>query len=162
AMIGQDAVKTAKNFHDRLDITGVVLTKLDGDARGGAALSVKEVTHAPILFCGVGETTDKFEEFRAEGMASRILGMGDVVGLMKDFEDVVDHKKAEQDAMRMLQGEFSLDDFLNQVRMIKNMGSLNDIVDKMPGMAGMIPEGTKLDDKELDKVEAMILSMTIQ
>jgi len=162
AMIGQDAVKTAKSFHDRLAFNGVVMTKLDGDARGGAALSVKAITGAPLLFVGVGETTDKFEEFRAEGMASRILGMGDVVGLMKDFEDVVDTKKAEQDAMRMLQGEFSLDDFLNQVRMIKGMGSLNDIVDKMPGMSGMIPPGTNLDDKELDKVEAMILSMTIQ
>ncbi|GAC1351398.1 MAG: signal recognition particle protein [Polyangiales bacterium] len=162
AMIGQDAVKTAKAFHDRLAFTGVVMTKMDGDARGGAALSVKTITSAPLLFVGVGETTDKFEEFRAEGMASRILGMGDVVGLMKDFEDVIDTKKAEQDAMRMLQGEFSLDDFLNQVRTIKQMGSLNDIVDKMPGMAGMIPPGTNLDDKELDKVEAMILSMTIQ
>ena len=162
AMIGQDAVKTAKAFHDKLAFTGVVMTKLDGDARGGAALSVKTITGAPLVYVGVGETTDKFEEFRAEGMASRILGMGDVVGLMKDFEDVVDTKKAEEDALRMLQGEFSLDDFLNQVRMIKQMGSLNDIVDKMPGMAGMIPPGTNLDDKELDKVEAMICSMTKQ
>jgi signal recognition particle subunit SRP54 len=160
AMIGQDAVRTAKTFHDRLAFTGVVMTKLDGDARGGAALSVKSITGAPLLFVGLGETPDKFEEFRAEGMASRILGMGDVVGLMKDFEEVIDKKKAEEDALRMLQGEFSLDDFLNQVRMIKGMGSLNDIVDKMPGLSGMIPQGTQLDDKELDRIEAIIQSMT--
>jgi len=160
AMIGQDAVRTAKTFHERLAFTGVVMTKLDGDARGGAALSVKSITGAPLLFVGLGETPDKFEEFRADGMASRILGMGDVVGLMKDFEEVVDKKKAEEDALRMLQGEFSLDDFLNQVRMIKGMGSLNEIVDKMPGLGGMIPAGTQLDDKELDRIEAIIQSMT--
>ena len=93
-MIGQDAVKVSKAFHDRLGLTGVVLTKLDGDARGGAALSVKEVTGAPVRFVGIGEGVDKFEEFRPDGMASRVLGMGDVVGLMKDFEEVVDEKKA--------------------------------------------------------------------
>src|SRR5207237_482559 len=139
AMIGQDAVKTAKAFHERLTISGVVLTKLDGDARGGAALSVKEVTGAPVLFTGIGETTDKFEEFRADGMASRILGMGDVLGLMQDFEEVVDKKKAEEDAARMLQGEFTLDDFLDQVRMIQKMGSLRDLVDKIPMLGGKIP-----------------------
>jgi signal recognition particle subunit SRP54 len=160
AMIGQDAVKTAKAFHERLTITGVVLTKLDGDARGGAALSVKEVTGAPVLFTGIGETTDKFEEFRADGMASRILGMGDVLGLMQDFEEVVDKKKAEEDAARMLQGEFTLDDFLEQVRMIQKMGSLKDLVDKIPMLGGQIPEGVDLDDRELVRIEAMIQSMT--
>jgi signal recognition particle subunit SRP54 len=160
AMIGQDAVKTAKAFHEKLAITGVVLTKLDGDARGGAALSVKDVTGAPVLFSGVGETTDKFEEFRADGMASRILGMGDVLGLMQDFQEVVDHKKAEQDAVRMLQGEFTLDDFLEQVRMIQKMGSLKDLVDKIPMLSGQIPEGVNLDDRELVRIEAMIQSMT--
>ena len=114
-------------------------TKLDGDARGGAALSVKEVTGAPVLFAGMGETTDKFEEFRADGMASRILGMGDVVGLMQDFEEVVDKKKADEDAARMLQGEFTLDDFLEQVRMIQKMGSLQDLVDKIPMLGGHAP-----------------------
>ena len=160
AMIGQDAVKTAKAFHDRLALTGVVLTKLDGDARGGAALSVKEVTGAPVLFSGIGETTDKFEEFRADGMATRILGMGDVVGLMQDFEQVVDKKKAEEDAARMLTGEFTLDDFLDQVRMIQKMGSLRDLVDKIPMLGGQIPEGVNLDDRELVRIEAMIQSMT--
>jgi signal recognition particle subunit SRP54 len=163
AMIGQDAVKTARSFHERLDIGGVILTKLDGDARGGAALSIKEVTGAPILFSGVGETTDKFEPFRADGMASRILGMGDVVGLMQDFEQVVDQKKAEQDAARMLQGEFTLDDFLEQVRMIQRMGSLKDLVDKLPlgGMfPGGLPQDVNLDDKELVRIQAIIQSMT--
>jgi signal recognition particle subunit SRP54 len=162
AMIGQDAVRTAKAFHERLAITGVVLTKLDGDARGGAALSVKEVTSAPVLFTGIGETLEKFEEFRADGMASRILGMGDVVSLMQDFEQVVDKKKAEEDAARMLQGEFTLDDFLEQVRMIQKMGSLRDLVDKIPMLSGQIPAGTNLDDRELVRIEAMIQSMTRQ
>ena len=160
AMIGQDAVKVSKGFHDRLDLTGVVLTKLDGDARGGAALSVKEVTGAPVRFIGMGEGTDKFEEFRPEGMASRVLGMGDVVGLMKDFQNVVDEEKAAEDAMKMLQGEFTLDDFLNQVRMIQKMGPLKDIVGKMPGMDGMIPQDANLDDRELVKIEGIISSFT--
>jgi signal recognition particle subunit SRP54 len=163
AMIGQDAVTTAKNFNEQLGITGVILTKLDGDARGGAALSVKEVTDAPIVFAGIGETIDKFERFRAEGMASRILGMGDVVGLMQDFEKVVDEQKAERDAARMLSGEFTLDDFLEQVSMIQQMGSLKDLVDKLPlgGMfPGGLPEGVNLDDKELVRIRAIIQSMT--
>ncbi|HVU05680.1 MAG TPA: signal recognition particle protein [Polyangiaceae bacterium] len=160
AMIGQDAVRTAASFNERLGVTGVVLTKLDGDARGGAALSVKEVTGAPVVFSGVGEGTDKLEEFRAEGMAGRILGMGDVVGLMKDFEQVVDQKKAEEDAARMLSGQFSLDDFLNQIRMIKQMGSLKDLVERLPGLGNMMPPGVDLDDQELVRIEAMIQSMT--
>jgi len=163
AMIGQDSVKTARSFNERLGISGVVLTKLDGDARGGAAISVKEATGAPILFSGIGETTDKFDEFRPEGMASRILGMGDVVGLMQDFEEVVDQKKAERDAERMLTGDFTLEDFLEHVRMIQKMGSLKDLVDKLP-LGGMLPGGLpdniNLDDKELVRIEAMIQSMT--
>jgi signal recognition particle subunit SRP54 len=160
AMIGQDAVKTSKTFHDRLGLTGVVLTKLDGDARGGAALSVKEVTGAPVLFAGVGETLDKFEEFRAEGMASRVLGMGDVVGLMKDFQQVVDEKDATEKAMRMLEGNFTLDDFLEQVRMIQKMGSIKDLIAKVPGMGDMLPPGANVDDGELGRIEAIIQSFT--
>jgi signal recognition particle subunit SRP54 len=159
AMIGQDAVKVSKGFHDRLGLTGVVLTKLDGDARGGAALSVKEVTGAPVRFAGIGEGTDKFEEFRPEGMASRVLGMGDVVGLMKDFQEVIDEEKAAEEAMKMLQGDFTLDDFLSQVRMIQKMGSLKDIVGKIPGM-DQLPADVNLDDRELVKIEAMISSFT--
>lgn len=159
AMIGQDSVKVSRGFNEALDLTGVVLTKLDGDARGGAALSIREVTGAPVRFMGMGEGTDKFEEFRPEGMASRVLGMGDVVGLMKDFEQVVDQKKAAEDAMRMLEGNFSLDDFLEQVRMIQKMGSLKDIVGKMPGM-DMLPADVNLDDRELVRIEAIIQSFT--
>jgi len=159
-MIGQDAVRTAKSFNERLGINGVILTKLDGDARGGAALSVKEVTGAPIVFTGTGETTDRLEEFRPEGMAGRVLGFGDVVGLMKDFEEVVDQKQAEADAARMLSGEFTLEDFLQQVRMIQQMGPLKDLVEKIPGMGAMLPAGAELDGKEFAKIEAMIQSMT--
>ncbi len=161
SMIGQDAVKVSRGFHDKLDITGVILTKLDGDARGGAALSIREVTGAPVRFMGMGEGTDKLEEFRPEGMASRVLGMGDVVGLMKDFEQVVDQKKATEDAMRMLEGKFTLDDFLEQIKTIQKMGSLKDIVGKMPGM-DMLPAGMadNLDDNELVKIEAIISSFT--
>ncbi len=160
AMIGQDAVKTARTFNDKLGLSGVILTKLDGDARGGAALSVKRVTGAPIVFAGMGETTDKLEEFRPEGMAGRILGMGDVVGLMQDFQEVVDEKQAEEDATRLLSGNFTLEDFLSQIKTIQKMGSLKDIVEKMPGMGGMLPPGADLDDKELVRIEAMIHSMT--
>jgi signal recognition particle subunit SRP54 len=162
SMIGQDAVKTAKSFNERLGISGTVLTKLDGDARGGAALSVKEVTGAPIVFVGMGETTDKLEPFRAEGMASRVLGMGDVVGLIQDFEEVVDQKQAEKDAMRMMQGEFTLEDFLNQIRMIQKMGSVRDLIDKIPGLSSMLPPGAaaQVNDSELTDAETIILSMT--
>jgi signal recognition particle subunit SRP54 len=160
AMIGQDAVRTSKAFHERLTLSGVVLTKLDGDARGGAALSIKDVTGAPIRYVGVGETIDKFEEFRADGMASRVLGMGDVVGLMKDFQDVVDEKDAAEKAMRMLDGHFSLDDFLEQVKMLQKMGSIKDLIAKMPGMADMLPPGANVDDQELVRIEAIIQSFT--
>jgi signal recognition particle subunit SRP54 len=160
AMIGQDAVRTANEFHKRLDLDGVILTKLDGDARGGAALSVKAVTGAPIKFLGVGESLDKLEEFRPEGLASRILGMGDVMGLMKDFEEVVDAEQAEKDAMRMLRGSFDMHDFVEQIRTIQKMGSLADLFDKLPFFPDGLPEGIKLDDRELVKIEGLINSMT--
>ncbi len=160
AMIGQSAVETARVFNERLDLDGVILTKLDGDARGGSALSVKEVTGAPIKFLGMGESLDKLEEFRPEGLASRILGMGDLVGLMKDFEEVVDAEKAEKDAMRMLKGKFDMADFLEQISIIQKMGSLRDIFDKMPFFPGGLPQDVALDDKELDRIKAMINSMT--
>ena len=162
AMIGQDSVRTAAEFNRRLEFSGFVLTKLDGDARGGAALSIKEVTGAPIKFLGMGEGLDKLEEFRPEGLADRILGFGDVVGLMQDFERVVDKEDAEKDAVRMLKGDFGFDDFLKQINMIRKMGSLRSIFEKLPGMGEMMkqipPEA--FDDGELKKVEAMIQSMT--
>lgn len=160
AMIGQDAVKTAAEFHRRIGMTGFILTKMDGDARGGAALSIKEVTGKPIKFVGMGESMDKLEDFRPQGLASRILGMGDIVGLMKDFSGVIDEKKAEVDAAKMLQGQFNFDDFLQQLGMIKKMGSLQSLFDKMPFFGDMIPEGVKIDDNEMVRVESMINSMT--
>jgi len=162
AMTGQDAVNVADAFNKRLNLDGVIMTKLDGDARGGAALSVKEITGKPIKFLGMGESLDKLEEFRPEGLASRILGMGDIVGLVKDFEQVVDAEKAEEDAIRMLKGKFDMQDFLEQIRMIQKMGSLKDLFDKLPFFGGQLPEGVNLDDKELIKIESMINSMTMQ
>ncbi len=162
AMIGQDAVRTARSFHERVPLDGVVLTKLDGDARGGAALSVKEVTGRPILFVGMGEALDRLERFRPEGMADRILGMGDIVGLVQDFERVVDAEKAEEDAMRMLKGKFTFMDFLEQIRAIKQMGSLRDTLEKMPFFHEIVPEGADFDENAIHRFEAMIQSMTPQ
>ncbi|MBN2716085.1 MAG: signal recognition particle protein [Deltaproteobacteria bacterium] len=161
AMIGQDAVITAREFHQRLTLSGVVLTKLDGDARGGAAISIKEATGAPIKFIGMGEAMDKLEEFRPDGLASRILGMGDVVGLVKDFEEVVDADKAEKDAQRMLKGQFTMLDFLEQMQMIKKMGSLSDLMEKLPFFQDGMPDEVKnMDGTELVKIESIIQSMT--
>ena len=160
AMMGQDAVTTARAFHERLNLSGIVMTKLDGDARGGAALSIKEVTGAPIKFLGMGEELDKLEEFRPEGLASRILGMGDVVGLMDDFQKVVDEDH-EKDAMKMLSGQFSYVDFYKQIQMIQKMGSMKDLVAKMP-MQDMLPKDADLDDKQLTRIKAIIDSMTLR
>jgi signal recognition particle subunit SRP54 len=162
AMTGQDAVNVADTFNKRLNLDGVIMTKLDGDARGGAALSVKEITGKPIKFLGMGEQLDKLEEFRPEGLASRILGMGDIVGLVKDFEQVVDAEKAEEDALRMLKGKFDMQDFLDQIRLIQKMGSLKGLMEKLPFFGGGLPEGVNLDDRELTKIEAMISSMTTE
>ncbi len=162
AMAGQDAVRTAAEFDRRLAFTGFVLTKLDGDARGGAALSIKAVTGKPVKFIGMGEGLDKLEEFRPQGLASRILGFGDVVGLMADFEKVIDKDKAEADAEKMLRGQFTYDDFQSQLKMIKSMGSLRDVMGKLPFMdevMSQVPAGA-LDDNELVKIEAVIQSMT--
>jgi signal recognition particle subunit SRP54 len=159
AMTGQDAVRTAAEFDRRLDIDGFIMTKLDGDARGGAALSIKSITGKPIKFLGMGEQMDKLEEFRPDGLASRILGMGDVVGLVKQFEDVVDKDKAEQDAMRMMQGKFTLQDFLDQLKMVKKMGSISSLIEKIPGMSELT-QGQQVDDKEFVKLEAIVHSMT--
>jgi signal recognition particle subunit SRP54 len=164
AMIGQDAVRTAAEFDRRLSFTGFVLTKFDGDARGGAALSIKHVTQKPVMFLGMGEGLDKLEEFRPAGLASRILGFGDVVGLMKDFESVVNKETAEKDAVRMLKGDFTFDDFKSQLKMIKSMGSLKEVMSKLPMMDELMSQvpAEALDDYELVKVESMIDSMTNQ
>jgi len=161
AMIGQDAVRTAAEFDRRLTLDGFILTKLDGDARGGAALSIKEVTGKPIKFLGMGESMDKLEEFRPDGLAGRILGFGDIVGLMKDFEKVVDEKKAEEDAKKLLSGQFSMKDFVEQIRMVRKMGPLKDLLEKFP-LFGDLTEHLNPDEKELTKIEAMYDSMTVK
>ncbi len=161
AMIGQDAVKTASEFDRRLALDGFILTKLDGDARGGAALSIKEVTGKPIKFLGMGESLDRLEEFRPEGLASRILGFGDIVGLVKDFEQHVDEETAEAEAQKILSGEFTLDDFVNQIQLVRKMGPLGELMEKFP-LFGELPEGFQFDDKALGKIVAMVHSMTAE
>ncbi len=160
AAIGQNALATAQAFHDTLGLTGVVLTMLDGDARGGAALSIREVTGIPIRYAGTGESLDKLEAFRPDGMASRILGMGDIVSVVNDFKKVVDEKRAEQDAMRMLEGRFTFDDFVAQIETIQKMGPLQDLIDRIPMFSGMLPADAKVDDRELDKAKVIVASMT--
>ena len=144
AMTGQDAVNSAKAFNSQLELDGVILTKFDSDTRGGAALSIKAVTGKPIKFLGMGEDLDALEEFRPEGLASRILGFGDIVGLVQDFEKVVDEKKAEEDAKKLLSGNFDMWDFLEQIRVIKQMGSLSDVFEKMPFFGNGMPEGAQI------------------
>ncbi len=161
AMTGQDSVKTAAEFNRRLDIDGLILTKLDGDARGGAALSIKEVTGKPIKYLGMGEGLDKLDEFRPAGLASRILGFGDVVGLMKDFEQVVDQDKAEDDAKKLLSGRFNMKDFMEQIRTVRKMGPLKDLLEKMPFL-GEMSEQLNPNEKELDKIDSIYNSMTEQ
>ncbi len=157
ALMGRDAVNVAQAFHERVPLDGLVLTKLDGDARGGAALAVKAVTGVPIKFLGTGETLDRLEPFRPEGLASRILGMGDVVGLVRDFESVVDQQQTEADAERMLAGRFTMDDLLTQLRTIQKLGPLRDVLARVP-MFGSLAQ--QVDERELGKVQAMIHSMT--
>jgi signal recognition particle subunit SRP54 len=159
AMIGQDAVKTAAEFDRRLAIDGFILTKLDGDARGGAALSIKEVTGKPIKFLGMGESLERLEEFRPEGLASRILGFGDIVGLVQDFQEHVDEETAEADAQKILSGEFTLEDFVNQIRLVRKMGPLGELMEKFP-LFGDLPENFQFDDQALTKIVAMVDSMT--
>jgi signal recognition particle subunit SRP54 len=157
ALMGRDAVNVAQAFHERVPLDGLILTKLDGDARGGAALAVKAVTGVPIKFLGTGEALDRLEPFRPEGLASRILGMGDVVGLVRDFEAVVDQQQAEADAERILGGRFTMDDLLGQLRTLQKMGPLRDLLAKLP-MFGSLAQ--QVDEGELGKVQAMIHSMT--
>ena len=159
AMLGQDAVNSAQAFHARLPIWGVVLTKVDGDARGGAALSIKAVTGRPILFAGIGEKVDDLEEFDPPRMAGRILGMGDVVGLVEKAQAVIDEKEAERQAKKLQKGEFNFDDFLKQMNMIRKLGPLKKVLGMLPGM-GELMKDVDLDDNRFGRVEAMILSMT--
>ncbi|MCQ8106124.1 signal recognition particle protein [Methylomonas sp. SURF-2] len=164
SMTGQDAANTAKAFHDALPLTGVVLTKADGDARGGAALSIRHITGKPIKFIGVGEKTDALEPFYPDRLASRILGMGDVLSLIEDIEDKVDKKKAEQLAKKIQKGKsFDLNDLKEQLLQMQNMGGVSAMLDKLPGM-GSVPKEVKdkVNDKDLARQIAVINSMTPQ
>ena len=160
AMTGQEAVNVAKTFNDRLEFTGVILTKMDGDARGGAALSIKSVTGKPIRYVGTGEKPDAMEIFHPDRMASRILGMGDVLTLVEKAQAVYDEKQAKVLEKKFKQNKFDLDDFLNQLRQVKKMGSLTDLMGMIPGM-GKLAE-TKVDDKQLTRVEAILSSMSVR
>jgi signal recognition particle subunit SRP54 len=164
AMTGQDAVRSADEFHKKLSLTGVVLTKMDGDARGGAALSIRNVTGAPIKFIGVGEKYDALEPFHPDRIVSRILGMGDILSLIERAEQTVDKKKAQDMAARALSGGgFSLEDFRDQLQQVKKMGSMQNLMGMLPSVgpfAGLQKHADKIDEKQINRVEAIINSMT--
>ena len=160
AMTGQDAVKVAQAFNDALSITGVILTKLDGDARGGAALSIRSVTDVPIKYIALGEKLDALEVFHPDRMAKRILGMGDVVGLIEKAEEFVDEKKAKELEEKIRSQTFTFDDFLDQMQQMRNLGPLEDLLGMLPGMNNKAMKNLKIDEKEFARVEAIIQSMT--
>ena len=159
-MIGQDAVHTAEAFRDGVDFTGVVLTKLDGDARGGAALSIREVTGKPILYASTGEKLTDFDVFHPERMASRILGMGDMLTLIEQAEANLDQKKAEEAAHKLGSGEMTLNDFLDQLMMVRKMGPIGNLLKMMPGGSQMSKMADMVDEKQLDRIQAIIRGMT--
>ncbi len=159
AMTGQDAVQTAEAFHATLQIDGVIMSKMDGDARGGAALSVKEVIGRPIAFASTGEKLNEFEQFHPDRMASRILGMGDMLTLIEQAERAFETDEAEAAAAKLMEGQFTLDDFLDQMQQLKKMGPLGNLMGMMPGMPKEL-KGAKIDDDDLKPIEAIIRSMT--
>jgi signal recognition particle subunit SRP54 len=164
AMTGQDAVNAAEGFHERVSLTGLIMSKMDGDARGGAALSVTRVTGVPIKYMGVGERSDALEAFHPDRMASRILAMGDVLSLIEKAQEAVDENQAKELERKFRQATFDLDDFLQQIQTVKKMGSLSQIMEMIPGMSQMgskIPAGS-LDDGQVQRVEAIIRSMTFE
>jgi signal recognition particle subunit SRP54 len=160
AMVGQDAVTTARAFQDGVGFSGVVLTKLDGDARGGAALSVRHVTGQPIMFASNGEKLADFDVFHPDRMAQRILGMGDVRTLFEQAEKAFDQDQAEQTVSRLMSQQFTLEDYLDQMQALRRMGPLQNILSMMPGMGGMKEAISQLDERDLDRAEAIIRSMT--
>ena len=162
AMIGQDAVRSAGEFHKRLGLTGVILTKLDGDARGGAALSISKVSGAPVKFVGLGEKYDALEGFYPERIVSRVLGMGDILSLIERAEQAVDRKAAEELERKLRKSQFTLEDFRDQLRQVRKMGPLEQIVDMLPKMGPLanLPKNASVDEKKLKQVEAIINSMT--
>jgi signal recognition particle subunit SRP54 len=158
AATGQQAVSVATHFNEALQITGIILTKLDGDARGGAALSMREVTQRPIKFAGVGEKLDQFELFVPDRLAGRILGMGDVIGLVEKAAEAVDEEEAARMERKLRTASFDFNDFLAQFKMMRKMGSLENILGMLPGMSNM--QGLSIDEKQLKRTEAIVLSMT--
>jgi signal recognition particle subunit SRP54 len=158
--LGQEAVNVAKAFHDALGLTGLILTKLDGDARGGAALSIKSVTGVPIKFIGTGEKAADFEVFHPDRLASRILGMGDVVSLVEKAQETIDQKEAERMAEKLRKADFNLEDFLAQMQQVKKMGSMQSLMGLMPGMSGVELPGDA--ERQMKRTEAIIQSMTVQ
>jgi signal recognition particle subunit SRP54 len=164
SMTGQDAVNVADEFAERTEFDGVVLTKLDGDARGGAALSVRAVTGKPVMYASTGEKIEELERFQPERMASRILGMGDVLSLIEKAEEVSDRDQAEELERKIRKQQFTLEDFLQQMRQVRRMGPLSNVLGMLPGMGGAMKQlrGANMDERELDRLEAIILSMTPQ
>ncbi len=162
AMTGQDAVKSAEEFHKRLGITGVILTKMDGDARGGAALSIRAVTGQPLKFVGVGEKPDALEPFHPDRVAERILGMGDMLSLIEKVEQSIDHKQAEEMQRKLIEDDFTLGDFRDQMKQIRKLGPLESILGMMPNMGGALGglKNAKIDEKEITRLVAIVDSMT--
>jgi signal recognition particle subunit SRP54 len=162
AMIGQDAVNVAKNFGEKLSLSGIILTRLDGDMRGGAALTMKAATNCPIKFIGVGEKVEEFEEFNPERIASRIVGMGDVVSLVEKAQEIFDADEMEKAAKKMQKGRFDFDDLLSQIRNMKKMGGMSSIINLLPGAGKIKEQLSKITglEKEIKMQEAIILSMT--
>ncbi len=163
AMTGQEAVRVATDFNNAVQITGLIMTKIDGDARGGAAISMREVTGVPIKFLGTGEKLNAIEEFHPDRLASRILGMGDVLTLIERAQEQMDQEEAEKAGKKMLQGDFNLDDFLNQMQQIKRLGPIGQLMEMIPGMSKMAKDVDLSNaDKDLKRIEAIIRSMTLQ
>ncbi|MCB0235973.1 MAG: signal recognition particle protein, partial [Anaerolineae bacterium] len=162
SMTGQQAVNVAQTFNDRLGVTGLILTKVDGDARGGAAISMREVTGVPIKYLGVGEKTDALEVFHPDRMASRILGMGDMLSLIERAQSTMDQEKSMSAAKRMMKGEFDLDDFMQQMQQVRKMGPLSQIMDMIPGFRGVTKDlSPDVTDTQMRRIEAIISSMTL-
>jgi signal recognition particle subunit SRP54 len=159
AMTGQDAVRSAKAFHDRLKVDGVIITKLDSDTRGGAALTVKKVTGAPIKFIGTGEKFDALDEFSAKRMAGRILGMGDVLALVEKAREEVSDEEAERMAEKLSKGQLTMDDFLSQMKSLRRMGPMKQLLGLLPGVGSALKD-VNIDDKQFDRIEGMVNSMT--
>ncbi|MGB9679002.1 MAG: signal recognition particle protein [Thermoanaerobacteraceae bacterium] len=162
SMTGQDAVNVASSFNEKLDINGIILTKLDGDTRGGAALSIRAVTEKPIKFVGTGEKIDELEPFYPDRMASRILGMGDVLSLIEKAQSAFDEKKARELEQKLLSKQFTFEDFLDQLQSIRNMGSIEQIFSMIPGLGNNKLKGLKIDDRDIKRIEAIIQSMTLE